>query len=90
MSHYPDERAAEQATASTEQQPESGSDTPVSKLWTVPPTVFWQYLFGFFLVFIDWRLALVFWLVATSNHLLSGLLFRLIEAVEHGNSVRGR
>jgi hypothetical protein len=90
MSHYPDERAAEQAAASTEQQPDTGATTPVTKPVPVSKTVLWQYLFGFFLIFIDWRLALVFWLVATSNHLLSGLLFRLIEAVEHGNSVRGR
>lgn len=90
MSHYPDERAAEQAAASTEQQPEIGAATPVTK--SVPPstTVSLQYLFGFILIFMDWRLALVFWLVATSNHLLSGLLFRLIEAVENGNSSRGR
>jgi hypothetical protein len=89
MSHYPDERAAEQAAASTEQQPEMGAK-PVTK--SVPPstTVSLQYLFGFILIFIDWRLALVFWLVATSNHLLSGLLFRLLEAVENGNSSRGR
>lgn len=90
MSHYPDERAAEQAAASTEQQPEIGAATPVTKPVSVSKTVFWQYLFGFILFFMDWRLALVFLLVATSNHLLSGLLFRLIKAVEDGHSSRGR
>lgn len=87
--HYEEHRAAEQPTASIEQQPEMGAK-PVTK--SVPPstTVSLQYLFGFILFFMDWRLALVFLLVATSNHLLSGLLFRLLEAVENGNSSRGR
>ena len=90
MTHYSDERAAEQAASSAQEQQPAVDTDEVTKTIQTPQTIVWQYFIGFFLIFMDWRLALVFWLVSSTNYLLSRLLLRLIMAVENGNSVRGR
>lgn len=90
MTHYSDERAAEQAASRAQEQQPSVATDEVAKTIQTPQTIVWQYFIGFCLIFMDWRLALVFWLVSSTNYLLSRLLLRLIMAVEDGNSVRGR
>lgn len=90
MSHYSDEIAAKQAASIAQEQQPAVATNEVADTIKTPQTIVWQYFIGFCLIFIDWRLAMLFWLVSSTNYLLSRLLLRLIMAVENGNTVRGR